>query len=631
MLKDLVEKSWLSADDILTQVQDEFKRGKGYATNIRRAFRKEDKLFINQKKKKEKLGDFTYYAVYAALMARSYVNSPEAFFEETVGNKWIASKLNNIVKQDFEETDMQVLKYYRDSNKYKRWVGIIAKKGWDGDEKRGIFDNISTELWIPDPDGDYSKNEYSFTWFQDAMYKNQIKSLSDREKIDFDVLNDKISDEWKKRKKQTDSENKWTSYTGSKNRTHNNYYDVYYHFSYFDGIPAMVLTANDNHQILKVKILEAVTEWEKKDPSTIKFPFAFTYWVPDGTPFGMRLPTFVEDSQKAKAIMNNLRLDKEMAELYPTYIRDSNILPNKWDITFWFNKIIDANPLQWQSAANALTPIAKDFRSDNSFAIEQSIDRWVSSTTSIDKIAQWSLPNRRETAQTNNLVQNNTDVNLAIAELVESWGEKQLLRLIIRAYQEHFTDGDTKHISMKTSYWLMWVPLKKKDFLSSAAIKIKVITKTESNKKKQEQRNAMWVAIGMIQTLPITESAKKFLYREYFEIIWLDKEKAERIADYTPEEVIAMINAELISNWILVEVKPEYDAMVHLAALKSCPPSAQKELYKSWLLKLYQIKWTQAQEPEGNEALKSNIAAQAWATVANENTSINNPDQTWAL
>jgi len=52
----------------------------------------------------------------------------------------------------------------------------------------------------------------------------------------------------------------------------------------------------------------------------------------------------------------------------------------------------------------------------------------------------------------------------------------------------------------------------------------------------------------MIEALPITESGKKFLYREYFEKIGLDKEKAERIVDYSPDEMEALTNVHLLNK-----------------------------------------------------------------------------------
>jgi len=91
----------------------------------------------------------------------------------------------------------------------------------------------------------------------------------------------------------------------------------------------MVLLGNERNEILKVVVYKGITSAEKKTPSLIKLPFAFTYWIPDGTPFGIRLPLFTADPQRAKAIMNNLRMDKELAELYPMYLRNTNLIPNR--------------------------------------------------------------------------------------------------------------------------------------------------------------------------------------------------------------------------------------------------------------------------------------------------------------
>jgi len=626
MLKDLVEKSWLSEDDILQQVKFEFDKWFSYVTPIRKEFDKEDKLFRNEKKKKDKLWDFTYYSVYSALLARSYVNKPESQFESEMWNKDIVDKLNKIVEQDFNETDMEVMKYFRDSDKFKRWVWIIVKQGWDWVNKRWIFTKIDPRLWIPDPDWDYVSWKYAFSWFQADIYKKDLESIDWLEKINFDELSQNETSDWSKTVKRRDRQANNLSYTWTKNQYNPNY-DIYYHFSYFNWVPAMVMTANDNTVILKVKLVKPITPDEVKDNSLIKLPFAFTYWIPDWTPFGMRVPTFTADAQKAKAVMNNLRMDKELAELYPMYLRNTNILPDSWDIEFGFNKIIDVTPLEWQSIKDWLLPIQKDFRSDNSFQIENSIDRNIASTTSIWKTTQGSLPSRRETATTNAIVQDNTDINLALAEKVEAWGEKQLLRLILRAYQEDFTNWDIKKLTYKTWYWLVTLKLKKNEFLTNWILKIKIVTKTEIEKTKKEEQLALWNAIGMIQTLPITESGKKFLYREYFESIWLDKEKAERIVDYTPDEIQAITNVELLNEWIMLEVRIDYDPMTHLSALKSARPWLNVELYKRWLLELYKIKgWQQAwwQMWQAEQWIANNMAAQSMANIANQQQSLNN-------
>jgi len=62
---------------------------------------------------------------------------------------------------------------------------------------------------------------------------------------------------------------------------------------------------------------------------------------------------------------------------------------------------------------------------------------------------------------------------------------------MLRAYQENFTEGDVKEVTMKTSYGLLGVQLKKKDFLSETSLRITVITKTDLNKETEKQKLAL--------------------------------------------------------------------------------------------------------------------------------------------
>lgn len=59
------------------------------------------------------------------------------------------------------------------------------------------------------------------------------------------------------------------------------------------------------------------------------------------------------------------------------YLRNSRMIPNKSDLEFGLNKIIDTNPLAGESTSQALVPLQKDFRADNSYLIDQSLDKVV--------------------------------------------------------------------------------------------------------------------------------------------------------------------------------------------------------------------------------------------------------------
>ena len=121
----------------------------------------------------------------------------------------------------------------------------------------------------------------------------------------------------------------------------------------------------------------------------IPFPFAYTWWKPrTNNPFGDRIATYVTDVQRVKAEIANLRLDKSKAELYPMYLYNTRLIKNKEDLNFGFNKLIATNPLEGESLSNAVTPIQHDYRADNSYLIDESLDRQTEASTSIGKISQ---------------------------------------------------------------------------------------------------------------------------------------------------------------------------------------------------------------------------------------------------
>lgn len=595
-----------SDEELLHQVRDEHDRGQMAMSNIMLDLESDYKLYRSQKKKsaKQKIWDWTVFSTHSALMARSYITRPESVFEST--DIWEDDKvknLNNALEQDFNDDDMEIVKYWRDFFKYLFGVGIVVRNWWDGDKKKSSFQYIDPRNMIFDPDGDYPVGRYAFTGFSRHVYKNELverglwsEELNANDKTDSLVIDPK----------EQDQINAGINLQGQSSAENANpSYKVYYHFTYMDGKIIMAMTGNSNSILLDTQELESM-------------PFAFSYWRPDGTPTGMRVTAITGDIQRVKAEFSNLRLDKSKAELYPMYLRNKRLIPNASDLEFGFNKLIDVNPLEWESLNNALTPMQKDFRADNSFLIEQSLDSTVESAVSIGKIAQWSSPERREWVGTNELIAESTDVNLALNAKIESWGEKQLLRLYINGLREDMTAWDIKTVNVLTSYGLIPRDLKKEDFALSENISIKIVTVIEKEKEENKLRLGYGTAIWMIQNLNLSDSAAKFLYRDYFETLGLSKEKAERIIDYTPDEIEAIINAWLLNEWLFVEVKQEYDPMTHLAAAKEVKPWKNLDVYRHSLMALYKIKGIQTPIQWDNESIANNMAAQSMSSVSNE-------------
>lgn len=619
MLQELLNNTWLKKEDILEQIQEKFDIWLQFSNPIRQEFDKETKLFNYEKKNKKKIGDSTLFNVHSAMMAREYIDKPASKFEWTIWQLDIVNNLNNVLDMDFNTAEMENLIYDWKHDKFLRWLWIICRNGWDWTFKRPTYTIIDPRLAILDPDWDYRTGEYSFFGFQKAEYRKWLKKWWFE---NLDNIN-KNTSYWDATKLK-EQDQLWFKLWSRSKSLDNPLIECYYHFDTFwewkKEVRALVITTNNNTEIIKVKIY-------KKNDRVKMFDdiLAITYWRPrKNNPFGDRMSRYVWDVQIFKSELANLRFDKSKAELYPMYLRNTRLIKNKAELDFWFNKIIDANPLEWESLNNAVIPLQRDVRADNSYLIEDSLDKQIEASTSIWKIAQWTSPERREAATTNSLIQGNTDINLAFTGKIDAIWYEKLLITWKEWYLDEFKWWDTKLVYIQTWFWMLSRDLEKADFLTDIALKIKIETIIEINEKKQKDRVVYWQAIWLLQWLPNrSESAINSTYRLYLKSLDMAPEEIEMQIPTTIQEDIARENVGKLLKWDFVPVESDYDVNTHLIALKSIWDTPMTRLYKRQLFDLKKAQqevwiWLQQEQTQDMTWIKNNLLAQSMSMVWNE-------------
>ena len=635
-LKLLVQQSKLSPEDILSQVDREYQRWLSFVVSKREKFEKDLRLYNNQKKNKNKIWDTTVYNVHTALMARLYMGQTEVVFEWTkVWQEYIADNLNAAYKEDFENEAMAQVKYQRYWDTLFYWVGIVAKTWWDWSWKSTVFQNVDPRLWIPDPDWNYVSNDYSFTGFEKLVSPSELKALW--------LYNEDLAKNtgWYEQAdsyQRSDEFRSWLTPDYSISWVDNAWYNIYYHFSTFNWVKALVITWNNNKLILDVKLLKPVLETEKKNNNKIPFPFSFTYYRPErNNPFGKSVVDDTWDVQEIKAQIANLRLDKSRAELYPMYLYNTRLIKNRSDLDFGFNKMIWVNPLEWEPLNNAITPIQKDFRADNSYLIEQSLDAQVEKATSIWAIAQGSETRRRETATTNKLTQSNTDINLNLTSRIISWWEKTIAELWYRWILEHFESWDVKNIKMYNGMSYTPVQLRKKDLVSKDELRISVKNSLEITEKRQKEIQAFNMALPILQSLQLPEVSTNYLYRDFLRNLWYDEKKIWVAIPQTPEEIKITEDIKLLQAGISVMPDDNIDVQTALILLKQCDDTPNVLAYKLALMDMYTNQqeeakkmeqqqgqqWWQNPQDQMQNSLKNNIVNQAGSSLQNMAQSFN--------
>lgn len=623
-LRELSKISRMSEQDILLQVSEDYDAWYFHVENKREKFEADLKLYNNQKKNKDKIGDTTVYNIHSSLLARLYMWKVQTVFEWTL--TWIeqtADNLQSMYTEDFEEDAIAQIEYQRLWDMLFYGVGITAKVGWDWQKKCTKFQNVDPRDWIPDPDGDYAAWEYRFAGFEKLFTKQQLKNMGiwNEDLIPVDISG--TSYKWPdKTKKEDQKRGGLNTYNG---KSRKGLFSVFMYFGEFEWERAIVWTGNENKLIIWASPLKAVYDYEKENSSKIPFPFDFTYYRPlRGDCFGKSVVDDTGDVQRAKAIIANLRLDKSMAELYPMYMYNTRMLKNKSDLDFGFNKLIAVNPLEWEPLDNAIQPLRKDFRADNSYLIENSLDQQVERATSIGALAQGSDPQRRETATTNKILQGNTDININLTARRVATGTRNIAKLWLRGILENFTAWDTKKVRIYNGISYFPNEIKKSDILHADKIKIIVKSEAEVSEKRQKEINAFNMALPILQASWIPKSSQNFLYRDFLRNLWYDEKKVWVAITQTPEEIIALQDVQMLNAGVRVIPRPETDVHTALLYLKNAKPWLNTEIYKMKLLEMYTTQQKEQREsgvePETNgtqEAMQNNIAAQAGAGLQN--------------
>lgn len=514
-----------------------------------------DIALIRGKKKKGKeglIGDFTMSTKVRNMVARSFTNKSPIYIRATQnGNDRIAKAQNKIYKEDRDTPEMKALRYYKDTDKYTTGIAILAKVGWDGKKKAPIWSRINPLLAVPDPFGDYFAWEYRYIGFYGLKTKEEMEELG----WDMTVSQDAL--EWEKEQKRVEQQNNWLNH-----ETDNTIFDVYYHFEK-EGEEWMMYVTNGNcthlHTSKKLK----------------KSPFAFFYWQPNGSFYGDRPANYCRDTQKRNAEMKNLQADKVRQEVYGTYLYNSDYVSGK-DIDFSVKKKIPIKTgLDWAqvSLSNIVSKVPVDTNVSASMEFMRSLTNEVDNALSTNRLAEWSTPERRETAKTNSMMMNSADVIFSLNEEMDAMGEQQFVNIHFETYAEKFTEADKKIIYAGSSTGQTAIIISRKDFIIDGNLSLEV--ETSSQREKRLAKETAWRTQNaplVLQDPTINDSSKRIVLRKLLLAGWAEMEDVEEEIPMTAQYLKQESENELLKKWIYVEVMPEDDDDQHLVAMWDIDP-----------------------------------------------------------
>ena len=162
------------------------------------------------------------------------------------------------------------------------------------------------------------------------------------------------------------------------------------------------------------------------------------------------------------------------------------------------------------------------------------------------------------------MVQNSTDVSIALDDKIQSWFDRDFLRLWLRSYLENFKSGDKKIAKVKTGMGFVNQQLSQDQFLGYVEVSISVIPTSEKEKKQLKDRTALSNTFAILQGIERPKIAQDLHAREVLEANGIDPDKANLYVPQTPQEIIAYQENILLNEAMDIPINETDDHLTHL-------------------------------------------------------------------
>lgn len=548
-----------SREEILSQALAEVTESRSYVSTKREAFRDRIKLYNNQRRQRDKIGDNSIYNIINTLLAVYYTDEVQiGFVGREFGDVEKASNLENLYKFDHEEMEMDVTNYLVQWDRFFFGVGIKLLAEWNKKTQTPVARTISPLSWLPDPHGFLMMKNFRYSGFEVEYLESQLTAKNgffNVDKLPSCSGVDKSSETEQSRAALNEAHN--LNDDGSLNKESQKVYQMIDLFTCLNGKKYLITVNNDCTEIYRAEEIEPVTDEEKSDPSLVEFPVTLHYYSPDRTdPFGVSVPDLIEDKQRAKSVIKNLRVAIKKADLYPMYLYNRDKILNKRDLDFAFNKFIAVRG----DVEGAVVPMNKAVaRQNETINEEQLLDRDIEAATGADKVTQGITSSGERTASEIQQVTANANLRFILGSRINGWAEKRFAKLWMRLYRQNFKKE--KVIRIKSAFGgNNYSVLERRSIISDTDPDIIVGSKFEIDQERTRNRVAFSTIYPLITQDPSKPKVSKTYAERYLMRLYgVSNEEIRIICPESPDEMLASQENELLSRDKFVEISIDSD------------------------------------------------------------------------
>lgn len=563
----------MNKSEILTQIAQEVKLATDFVAPRRQQFRDRIALYNNQRKQRDKIGILTLYTTINTLLAVNYTDEMTVEFTgRNFSDSQFSENINNVAKFDQEEMNMPEINYFTQWDRFFYGVGLRDISTYNLVTNTPIVKSLSPLAWLPDPRGGVSENGgYGGRFY--GFEVDRAKDEMTEEKGFFNTQDIAVSTPNPEQQATRSAENEAHGLNGGDNETllkNKNVYQIDWFTTLKNETGGyskyLVTISSDCKEMYRLEKLKAITEEEKLDECLVPWPLITNYYSPQrNNPFGTSVGDLVEDKQRAKSVLANLRISKEKAALYPMYLYNTQAIRNRRDLDFGFNKAVAVNLPKDGNLKDVLLPIAKDHNNAGTFAQEQSLDAEANLSTGADSMRAGVMDSQKNTATEVQQVTLNAQTRFLLGYRINVWGEKQFWRLWYRTHRQYFARSQKKVIRLQSGFGVRFTTITRKDFITVQDPDVSIVSKTELASRKDKEKQAFGAIIPLILQDPSKpEVTRNFAMRYLLKLNEVPPDVINVLAPDSPDEQRAHMENELLSRNMTATLDIQDDHLSHM-------------------------------------------------------------------
>lgn len=516
------------------------------------------KLYNNQKRDKEAVGDPLLFTIMQTVLASLYNDQLSVeWAPRESGDEEVVEGLNALAVHDNEDMEKDIVDYAWDWDTCFFGTGLLEFCEFDRKLKVPLPENVDPMTFLRDPkaksiNGDRrGRGRVRFCGREIRLTKGEMDTAG----VYFNLNGLKADKGEMKSLLDQNSELRATAQghnvagmlqeglTGDNATFH-----LLAWYTRWNGKLVRVALANGRKTIVR---------YEELDEDFI--PILERRLFPISHDFdGVSIPDLVEDKQRARAVAANAALKSIKSALSPVYLYDKNKIKNKNDLNFSFNKQIgvDGNP------SGAVIPMNKDSVKQEVGWIMDLLDGSAQRATSTPE-QQMGVGGERRTATETNTLDRKVDVRYSLAAKIFGWSEKRFWRQWYKLYKRYFKEEiDEKVIRLTGALGAKFRPLRRENIVANTDPDAIVQSKAL---RDVERFNELQLFRGFLTVIAQDPSANiRYAEQKYGKLSGIPKDELERLLPLNIEEMVAEEENVALENDELVNVRADDDHEIHL-------------------------------------------------------------------